>query len=283
MIKEWLAEYNPKNKDEAQSALREIMQEVALAGLYRGGFFEKAAFYGGTALRIFHGLDRFSEYLDFSLLQPDPDFSLKKYLDAIQNEFEGLGMQVSIKEKKKVKDTHVDSAFLKSETIWKELVLEGIIPQSGLSQQANIKIKIEVDTVPPVGFETEENLLLRPFSFYVKCFTLPYLFAGKMHAFLFRKWKDNVKGRDWYDFEWYVKKGVAMDLKHFIERAKDSRDLTNEKTTEQQFRKFLTARINSVDIERVKADAVRFIPDSGKIDIWSRKYFNDLSAHLKVE
>jgi len=283
MIKDWLAEYNPKNKDEAQSALREIMQEVALAGLYRGGFFEKAAFYRGTALRIFHGLDRFSEDLNFSLLQPDPDFALDKYLGAIQTEFQALGMQVSVKEKKKAKDTHVDSAFLKSETIWKELVLEGIIPQSGLSQQANIKIKIEVDTMPPVGFETEEKLLLRPFSFYVKCFTLPNLFAGKMHVLLFQKWKENVKGRDWYDFEWYVKKGVAMNLKHFIERAQGSGDLPDEKLTEQQFRKLLTDRINSVGIERVKADAVRFIPDGTRLNIWSRKYFNDLSARLKVE
>lgn len=283
MIKEWLAEYSPKNKDEAQSALREIMQEVALAGLYRGGFFEKAAFYGGTALRIFQGLDRFSEDLDFSLLQPDPDFSLDKYLEAIQNEFQALGMRVSIKEKKKAKDTHVDSAFLKSETIWKELVLEGIIPQSGLSQQASIKIKIEVDTVPPIGFETEQKLQLRPFSFYVKCFTLPNLFAGKMHALLFRKWKENVKGRDWYDFEWYVKKGVAMNLKHFIERAQGSGDLTDEKLSEQQFRMLLTARIDSVDMDKVKADVVRFIPDSSELDIWSKKYFNDLSAHLKME
>jgi predicted nucleotidyltransferase component of viral defense system len=282
MIKDWLAEYNPKNKDEAQLALREIMQEVALAGLYRGGFFEKAAFYGGTALRIFHGLDRFSEDLDFSLLQQDPDFSLDKYLDAIQTEFQALGMQVSIKEKKKAKDTHVDSAFLKSETIWKELVLEGIIPQNGLSQHASIKIKIEVDTVPPIGFETEEKLLLRPFSFYVKCFTLPDLFAGKMHALLFRKWKENVKGRDWYDFEWYVKKGVAMNLKHFIERAQGSGELTDEKLTKQQFRKLLTDRINSVAMEKVKADAVRFIPDGTRLDIWSNKYFIDLSEHLKL-
>lgn len=283
MIKDWLAEYKPKNKDEAQSALREIMQEVALAGLYRSGFFEKAAFYGGTALRIFHGLDRFSEDLDFSLLEPDPGFSLDKYLDTIQNEFQALGMQVSVKEKKKAKDTHVDSAFLKSETIWKVLVLEGIIPQSGLSQQAHIKIKIEVDTVPPIGFETEEKLLLRPFSFYVKCFTLPCLFAGKLHELLFRKWKENVKGRDWYDFEWYVKKGVAMNLKHFVERAHDSGDLDEEKLTEQQFRKLLTNRINSVDMEKVKADAIRFIPDGSKLDIWSKKYFNDLSVHLKLD
>jgi len=291
MIKDWLAEYNPKNKNEAQSALREIMQEVTLAGLYRGGFFEKAAFYGGTALRIFHELDRFSEDLDFSLLHPDPDFSLDKYLAAIQTEFQALGMQVSIKEKKKTKDTHVDSAFLKSETIWRELVLEGIIPQSGLGQQAGIKIKIEVDTMPPVGFETEEKLLLRPFSFYVKCFTLPNLFAGKMHALLFRQWKENVKGRDWYDFEWYVKKGVAMNLKHFIQRAQESGDLPaiasarrqDEKLTEQQFRKLLTDRINAVDMEKVKADAARFIPNGTRLDIWSKNYFIDLSNHLKLE
>lgn len=283
MIKEWLAEYNPKNKDEAQSALREIMQEVALTGLYRGGFFEKVAFYGGTALRIFQGLDRFSEDMDFSLLQPDTDFSLDKYLAAIQTEFQALGMQVSIKEKKKAKDTHVDSAFLKSETIWRELVLEGIIPQSGLGQQAGIRIKIEVDTVPPVGFQTEEKLLLRPFSFYVKCFALPDLFAGKMHALLFRKWKENVKGRDWYDFEWYVKKGVAMNLKHFIERARGSGDLKGEKLTEQQFRKLLTDRINTVDMRKVKADAIRFIPDGTRLDIWSKKYFTDIAQHLKLE
>jgi predicted nucleotidyltransferase component of viral defense system len=282
MIKDWLAAYNPKNKDEAQSALREIMQEVALAGLYRGGFFEKAAFYG-TALRLFHGLDRFSEDLDFSLLKSDPGFSLDKYLHAIQNEFQALGMHVSIKEKKKAKDTHVDSAFLKSETIWRELVLEGIIPQSGLSQPAHIKIKIEVDTFPPIGFETEEKLLLRPFSFYVKCFTLPNLFAGKMHALLFRKWKENVKGRDWYDFEWYVKKGVAMNLKHFVERAHGSGDLDEQKLTEPQFRKLLNNRIHSVDMEKVRADAVRFIPDGSKLDIWSKKYFNDVSAHLKLD
>lgn len=292
MIKDWLTEYNPKNKDEAQSALREIMQEVALAGLYRGGFFEKAAFYGGTALRIFHALDRFSEDLDFSLLRSDADFSLDKYLDAIQTEFQALGMQVSIKEKKKAKDTHVDSAFLKSETIWRELVLEAIIPQSGLGQPASIKIKIEVDTVPPVGFETEEKLLLRPFSFYVKCFTLPNLFAGKMHALLFRKWKENVKGRDWYDFEWYVKKGVAMNLKHFIQRAQGSGDLPayaiasagrqDVKLTEQQFRKLLTDRINAVDMEKVKSDAVRFIPDSTRLNIWSKTYFADLAGQLKI-
>src|SRR5688572_33340667 len=127
MIKDWLAEYSPKNKDEAQSGLREIMQEVALAGLYRGGFFEKAAFYGGTALRIFHGLDRFSEDLDFSLLERDPEFSLKPYLEGMVREFEALGLEVSVASKQKSKRTNVDSAFLKTDTAWQELTLKSII------------------------------------------------------------------------------------------------------------------------------------------------------------
>ncbi len=281
MIKEWLDTYKPKNKDEALQALREIMQEIALAGLQRAGFFETAAFYGGTALRIFYGLDRFSEDLDFSLLAVNPAFSLDKYLGAIRIEFAALGMQVSIREKQKAAQNNIDSAFLKSETIWKELILENSIPQNHLDQKPNIKIKLEVDTEPPLGFETEEKLLLNPFSFYVKCLTLPDLFAGKMHALLFRKWQNNVKGRDWYDMEWYIKKSAPLNLSHFLARARDSGDWHKETITQQEFMELLHTKINTVNLDRVKADISRFIPDSRVLDIWSPKYFNDLSAHLK--
>ena len=282
MIKEWLDTYKPGNKDEATQALREIMQEIALAGLHRAGFFEKAAFYGGTALRIFYGLDRFSEDLDFSLLKVNPHFSLNKYLDAVIAEFESLGMRVSVREKQKTNQINIESAFLNSETIWKELILEDIIPQSGLSQKANILIKLEVDREPPLGFETEERLLLKPFSFYVKCFTISDLFAGKMHALLFRKWGTNVKGRDWYDMEWYIKKGIPLNLNHFALRALDSGDWKKETITEDEFRELLCARIDTVDMDRVKADIRRFIPDQKALDIWSVKYFHDLSKHLKI-
>lgn len=282
MIKEWLDSYKPGNKDEATQALREIMQEIALAGLHRAGFFEKAAFYGGTALRIFYGLDRFSEDLDFSLLEVNPGFSLNKYLDAVLAEFESLGMKVSVREKQKTIQTNIESAFLKSETIWKELILENIIPQSGLDQKANILIKLEVDREPPLGFETEERLLLKPFSFYVKCFSISDLFAGKMHALLFRKWGTNVKGRDWYDMEWYIKKGTPLNLHHFLLRALDSGDWKKETITEEEFRELLSARIDTVDMGRVKADIRRFIPDQKVLDIWSAKYFHDLSRHFKI-
>jgi len=282
MIKEWLDTYKPANKDDALQALREIMQEIALAGLQRAGFFEKAAFYGGTALRIFYGLNRFSEDLDFSLLEVSPGFSLDKYLDAIVTEFEALGMQVSVKEKQKTNQNNIESAFLKSDTVWKELVLEGVVPQNGLEQKPNIKIKLEVDTEPPLGFETEEKLLLRPFSFYVKCFTTSNLFAGKMHALLFRKWKNNVKGRDWYDMEWYIGKGVSLNLKHFALRAKDSGDWPEDTINRNELLELLHAKIDTVDLVKVKADIIRFIPDPKVLDIWSPQYFHDLVSHLKT-
>lgn len=283
MIKEWLNSYKPANEQEAKDALREMMQEIALAGLYRAGFFEKAAFYGGTALRIFYGLDRFSEDLDFSLLGIDPEFDLGKYQDAIIHEFESLGMKVSVREKKKAVKSNIDSAFLKSETLWKELVLEGIIPQQGINRIANIKIKIEVDTQPPLGFETEEKLLLRPFSFYVKCFSLPDLFAGKMHALLFRKWGKNVKGRDWYDMEWYIKKGIALNLHHFVVRATDSGDWNSNTITEKEFRDLLAKRIDSVNMQYVREDIRRFIKNQDVLEIWNPKYFHELVAHMKVK
>ena len=281
MIKEWIEEYKPKNQPEAEQALREIMQEIALAGLQRSGFFEVAAFYGGTALRIFYGLNRYSEDLDFSLLKVNSDFSLEPYLQGIITEFAASGMQVIVKEKAKTNQTNIDSAFLKADTIWKELILEGVIPQAGVDNRPNIKIKLEVDTEPPPDFETEEKLLLKPYSFYVKCFTLPNLFAGKMHALLFRKWKQRVKGRDWYDLEWYIKKGVALNLKHFVARAKDSGDWKDDSITREQFMNLLENKIENISFSNVRDDIVRFIPDEKILDIWSADYFKDLVQHIK--
>ncbi len=268
MIKEWLQEYKPGNKTEAESALREIMQEVALAGLQRSGFFENAAFYGGSALRIFYGLNRYSEDLDFSLLEVDPTFSIEPYFDSIIGEFEAIGMKVTIKEKKKANQNNIDSAFLKSETVWKELILDGIIPQAGVQASPGIKIKLEVDREPPLGFETEEKLLLRPFSFYVKCFTLSSLFAGKVHALLFRKWAKRVKGRDWYDLEWYIKNGVPFDLHHFLLRAQDTGDWKEETITQDQLIHLLNSKIDSVSFDGIREDIIRFIPDESVLDIW---------------
>lgn len=283
MIAEWIAEYTPKNEEETLSALREIMQEIVLAGLSRTDFFDNVAFYGGTALRIFYGLDRFSEDLDFSLLKPNPDFSLEPYFPAIITEFNAVGLTVSIREKDKKVKTPIESAFLKSETIWKELVLEDIVKQAGIQSNRDIKIKIEVDRLPPQKFETEEKLLIRPFSFYVKCFTQPCLFAGKMHALLFRKWKNRVKGRDWYDLEWYIRKGIPLNILHFSQRAKDTGDWNDEQITTAQIKELLYNKIDSVSFDKVKEDVIRFIKDDKTLQIWSPQYFKDLTEKLKFQ
>lgn len=283
MIKDWIAEYNPQNEAEIIAALREIMQEITLAGLSRTDFFEKAAFYGGTALRIFYGLDRYSEDLDFSLLKPDPDFSIEPYFKAILDEFKSLGLTVSIKEKEKTKQTAIDSAFLKAETIWQEIVLEDIIKETGVRSNKTLKIKIEVDRQPPLNFKTEQKLLLRPYSFYVKCYTKPSLFAGKMHALLFRKWKNRVKGRDWYDLEWYIKKGIPLDVNHFLTRAKDTNDWQGDSISNEQIIELLDTKINSVSFSGIKEDVVRFIPNDAILNIWSPEYFKDLIAKIKFE
>lgn len=283
MIKEWIDEYNPQNEEEILSALREIMQEITLAGLSRTDFFEKAAFYGGTALRIFYGLDRYSEDLDFSLLKPDSDFSIEPYFKAVLDEFKSLGLTVSIKEKKKTKQTAIDSAFLKAETIWQEIVLEDIIKETGVRSNKTLKIKIEVDRQPPLNFKTEEKLLLRPFSFYVKCFTKSSLFSGKMHALLFRKWKNRVKGRDWYDLEWYVKKGIPLDVNHFLIRAKDTNDWQEDNISTEQILELLDMKIKSVSFSNIKEDVVRFIKNDAILSIWSPEYFKNLIEKIKFK
>jgi predicted nucleotidyltransferase component of viral defense system len=281
MIKEWIEEYNPQNEEEILSALREIMQEITLAGLSRTDFFEKAVFYGGTALRIFYGLDRYSEDLDFSLLKSDSAFSIEPYFKAILDEFRSLGLTVSIKERKS--KTAIDSAFLKAETIWQEIVLEDIIKETGVRSNKTLTIKIEVDTRPPLDFRTEEKLLLRPFSFYVKCFDKPSLFSGKMHALLFRKWKNRVKGRDWYDLEWYIKKGIPLDVKHFLARAKDTNECLEDSISPEQIIELLNVKITSVSFGSIKEDVGRFIKNDDVLRIWSPEYFKDLVQKIKFE
>lgn len=283
MIKDWIASYNPQNEEETYSALREIMQEIVLGGLSRTDFFKHAAFYGGTALRIFYGLDRYSEDLDFSLLTVNPNFTLSPYFSAIQTEFEALGMKVSIREKDKKTKTAVESAFLKTETLWQEIVLEDIVKQHGISSNRNIKIKIEIDRIPPLGFETENKLLIQPFSFYVNCFKPTSLFAGKMHALLFRKWKNRVKGRDWYDMEFYIQKRIPLNIEHFLRRAIETGDWTEKTITEEQILNLLKEKISTTKIENIKEDVVRFIQDDRKLDIWSTEYFNDLIQKIRFE
>jgi predicted nucleotidyltransferase component of viral defense system len=278
LIEKMLAQYNAENSEALIHALREIMQKIAVAGLYRGGFFRYAAFYGGSCLRLFHGLDRYSEDLDFTLLRADGAFSLENYFQNIAQEFTSLGIDVTIQKRKKSVESPVESAFLKSNTIIHTLELT--VP---MHRDRTVKIKLEADTQPPLKFQTEEKLLLQPFSFYVRCLTLPSLYAGKLHALLFRKWKNRVKGRDWYDWEWYVRHQIPVDLTHLRERAVQSGDWEENVPFDQPaLQSLLLKHINDVDFEAAADDVRRFILNPDLLQIWSVRYFSDLAEHIKI-
>lgn len=271
VFNQMLSRYDIITENDRRNATYEIMQEIALAGLYRGGFFEKAAFYGGTCLRIFHGMQRFSEDMDFSLIRKDDSFDLEGYFPAIISEFRSLGKDVILTKKIKKTTGNIESAFLKEDTATYDLAF---------SSEKNIKIKIEVDINPPLEFSTEQKLLLHPFSFMARCFSLPDLFAGKMHTLIFRNWKSRVKGRDWYDFEWYVRNGIELNLNHFKVRAKQ---FNNMDIDEQSFIKMLNERLMNADIELVKRDVIPFIKDQKILEIWSNDYFVQLAKMIKLK
>ena len=266
-----MAQYPAHSADDRRNALYEVMQQVVLAGLYRGGFFAEAAFYGGTCLRIFHGMERFSEDMDFTLLRKDSDFTLEKYFPAIIDECRLLGREVVITKKDKHNFGKVESAFLKDNTDVYSLSFQ---------TERSVKIKIEVDTDPPLQFDTEERLLLQPFSFMTRCLTLPNLFAGKMHALVFRQWKNRLMGRDWYDFEWFVRNGVPLNYDHLKARIKEFNGVEMDY---EEFSLLLKERIATADMRQVKADVMPFVRNPKFLDIWSNDYFLQLTALIKQE
>lgn len=266
-----LSAYDMSTEQQKRNAIFEVNQQVILAGLYNGGFFDVAAFYGGTCLRIFHGLQRFSEDMDFSLLVPDEKFDFTKYFQPIINEFAVIGREVEIKKKNKKNFGKVESAFLKDNTDVYDISFQ---------TDKSIKIKIEVDTQPPLGFSTEQKLLLLPHSFMTRCFTLPDLFAGKMHALVYRTWKNRVKGRDWYDFEWYVRHNIPIDFTHLAERVLQ---FNNEVIEQDMFIIKLKEKLSSANINQVKKDVLPFVRNPKELDIWSNDYFLQLADMIRFE
>ena len=266
-----LSRYDLTTEQNNRNAIFEVNQQVILAGLYSGGFFESAAFYGGTCLRIFHGLQRFSEDMDFSLLTQDDAFDFSKYFQPIVDTFALVGREVEIKKKNKKNFGKVESAFLKDNTDVYDVMFQ---------TEKSIKIKIEVDTYPPLNFKTEQKLLLQPHSFMTRCFTLPDLLAGKIHALVYRTWKNRVKGRDWYDFEWYVRHNIPLDFAHLAERCKQFND---EDITLEQFKEKLKERLSTADIKQVKEDVLPFVRNPKELDIWSNDYFVQLAGMVIIE
>ena len=265
LYEKMLSAYDQSTDQARRNAIYEVSQQIVLAGLSDGGFFDKAAFYGGTCLRIFHGLNRYSEDMDFTLLKEDESYNFEQYYQPIINQFALVGRTVEITKKNKKGFGKVESVFLKDNTDVYDISFQ---------TEKSIKIKIEVDTLPPLKFSTEQKLLLLPKSFMSRCVALPDLFAGKVHALIFRAWKNRVKGREWYDFEWYVRNRVPLNFEHLQERI---RQFNGTEMNLDEFKTALKERLSGTDINQVKADILPFLNNPRELDIWSNDYFEQMA------
>lgn len=284
-IGQMLKNYQIENIYDKKNAMKEIMQEIVLCGLSRAGFFQKAAFYGGTALRIFYGLDRFSEDLDFSLQTPDLNFDLAAYFPVLEREVRAFGLHVTIQEKKKTKDSNICSAFLKGNT--KEHLLLFYADENiagSVARSEVIKIKFEIDINPPdyAGFEHKYRLLPTPYE--VKLYDMPSLFAGKIHAVLCRAWKSRIKGRDLYDYVFYLSRGSSVNQKHLRERLWQSGFITKDvECTLPEIQHMLYERFDSIDFRQARQDVEPFIRDASSLNVWNVDFFKQITKELRFD
>ena len=285
VIKTMLNKYNPQNNEQRENAVKEILQEIALAGLSRGGFFEKAAFYGGTCLRVFHGLNRFSEDLDFALLDKNSDFKLDDYFPALNKEFQSYGIEMNVELKNKDENKEVKSAFLKGNTL---MLMMTFFPRSEeitkIVSNKKIKIKFEIDTDNPSGGTTEYRYQMLPAPYEVQIFDEPTLFAGKIHAILCRNYKNHVKGRDYYDYLFYIGKGSKLNLKYLESKLKNTGGIINknESLTLEKVKDLLRTKFESTDYESAKEDVYSFIDNKDDLSVWKKELFLSTIEKLKV-
>ena len=279
-----LDRYQPQTLADFENALKEIVQELALLGLWRAKFFEHAAFYGGTALRIFHRLPRFSEDIDFSLLQPGLEFNLAPYLAAVRTELAAFGFSFRVERRSKRVSTALESAFIKGGT---RINLAHIgtpdYLRSRLPELQQVRIRIELDTDPPPLADFEVRTLLTPIPFQVRLFELPCLFAGKLHAILCRNWKSRVKGRDFYDLVWYLGRQVPCNLGHLQARMTQTGHWTRSRQLDlAQLRQLLRRRFQQVDFDQAKRDVRPFIRDEAELELWKDSFFQSLADRLEA-
>ncbi len=284
-IETMLERYAPKNNGERENAVKEIIQEIALAGLSRGGFFEKAAFYGGTCLRIFYGLNRFSEDLDFALLSKDPKFKLDDYFPALEKEFKSYGVEVRAEAKKKNDAlTDVQSAFLKGNAL---TLMMYFYPKSEdakkIISNQKVRIKFEVDTNNPEGGRVESKFRMLPAPYEVKTFDESTLFAGKIHAIICRNYKNHVKGRDYYDYLFYIGKGSSFNLAYLENKLRNTGGMLKEgeKLTLARVKELLKARFEAVDYKSAEKDVSNFLGDKTSLMLWKKDLFLSTLEELR--
>ena len=284
IIEQMLRQHETETLTDKKNGIKEVVQEIVLCGLSRAGFFKEAAFYGGTALRIFHGLDRFSEDLDFSLMAPNPGFDLPRYLPALERELAAYGFNFKVEDRAKAIDSDIRSAFLKGNTREHMLVFyaDERLARS-FSGNDTIKIKFEVDTTPPAFATFERKYRLLPIPYEVNLYDMPSLFAGKLHAVICRAWKSRVKGRDLYDYVFYLSQGTPVNLRHLNARLVDSGfDGAREDMTLGEIKDILHRRFESIDYDQARQDVLPFIKNPSAVEVWSKDFFIAITDGLSA-
>jgi hypothetical protein len=270
IIQERLQEYSLQTKEEEENAIKEICQEIALAGLSRTAFFKDAAFQGGTCLRILYQLKRFSEDLDFVLMESKDRFDWEPFLLGITTEFESFGLNCEAVDRSEVQG-NIKKAFLKENSFGKVLNLQFKRQQSDIKK---VLIKLEIDINPPSGSFYSAHYLQYPYPFSIISQDKASLFSGKCHALLCRSF---LKGRDWYDFLWYVQRKTPLNLnllKHSLEQQGPYQGsilpISKEWIVEQ-----LRKKIVSIDWVAAKKDVEKFIPQNEQYTIssWGSELF----------
>lgn len=278
-----MKKYDPHTMYEKKNVMKEVMQEIVLCGLSRAGFFKKAAFYGGTALRIFYGLDRFSEDLDFSLMAVDEDFDITPYFPILQKEIAAFNLRVQLGVKDKTKSSQIRSAFLKGNTkehlllFYPEDVEADHVPANEV-----IKIKFEIDVNPPSYATFERKYRLIPLPYEVNLYDEASLFAGKIHAVIGRSWRNRIKGRDLYDYVFYLSRNTAVNIRHLQARLIQSGHFADtQMLTLDGVKQLLCERFTEIDFEQAKADVLPFIKDTTLLNLWGADFFQQITAELK--
>lgn len=284
IIEQMLSKYEIKNTNDEINALKEIIQEIILSGLARGNFFDEAAFYGGTALRIFYKLDRFSEDLDFALIYPDKNFDLSKYFVYLEKELKAYGLNLEINTKQKNIESNITSAFVKGDTL--EHILKFFPNEENHKYNhmlKNIKIKFEVDINPPSGATYEEKYKLLPSPHQIKIYDKESLFAGKIHAILCRNWKTRTKGRDLYDYIFFLANNTKVNLELVKNKLIESNYLNaNDKFSIDDLKNLLINKFKEIDYMEAKEDVIPFIKNTESLNIWSSEFFISITKELTI-
>ena len=284
IIEQMLSKYEIKNTNDEINALKEIIQEIILSGLARGNFFDEAAFYGGTALRIFYKLDRFSEDLDFALIYPDKNFDLSKYFVYLEKELKAYGLNLEINTKQKNIESNITSAFVKGDTL--EHILKFFPNEENHKYNhmlKNIKIKFEVDINPPSGATYEEKYKLLPSPHQIKIYDKESLFAGKIHAILCRNWKTRTKGRDLYDYIFFLANNTKVNLELVKNKLIESNYINaNDKFSIDDLKNLLINKFKEIDYMEAKEDVIPFIKNTESLNIWSSEFFISITEELTI-